>query len=773
MIGLRLYILTLLLVIGCHSLVVSQDAGTANNAAPAEIQLDPQLKLNREAIINKGSSEQMRIDAVMVMLVSDNPSARKILLDVLRERSNPAAQAAICKSLSLTRKKQHELLNKDDFVPGLMEVLTVGNTQLSKLAADSLLIYDFDRISEPLLKLANDVSLAPAARVNVIYALQLQPDKQAVLSLYALLDDPKQQISVAAEKALKTLGMPIDSDTASRERIIDEIRLKGTETFMRNWIGRKQEQIQQLESELAEMRKLYILALERIYETTGDNGKKGDFLVEQLSSSRVQVRLWALQKVYEWRIGKAVELPGQLEGVLLKLISDPDRDVRFKTAEILALMDKYQSADKLLTQIKVETDEQVKLELFGALGWACYYAYSSASAVNMPPEVRIQALKLSLGYLNDSNQATAQKGAEVLKKLLEQNGLSEEDVQQYLGSFVQRFTREKDNPDGKLRGELLNLMAGLCGQSVYKDKCAVLFKPMFEKSLRDETDLVRESAVQGLISIDKTKALTMLRQNFSNDSSARLRSKLIELAGEVGGPDDLGWLSEKLGNGEESDQAFKAILRIFNQANSDIVYRWVENLANRKGDNRPSNSQMISLLLVAQRKAQADKDQKMLIGIQQRLAGVFEANGSFEDAAKLYDSLVKSTDDPKQKRAYQDKLLGIYLRSGNIDQAKDMITIKLSLGDITADSVTAGQIIEFFKRVKNGSAETFLVSIESIKSEHQRPAWLKLVKSWRDKYGKKPEPMPEPKTSPATKPAPIPEKTAEATIKAETKDKTQ
>ncbi|GAI63731.1 unnamed protein product, partial [marine sediment metagenome] len=107
---------------------------------------------------------------------------------------------------------------------------------------------------------------------------------------------------------------------------------------------------------------------------------------------------------------------------------------------------------------------------------------------------------------------------------------------------------QKEKPDGALRGELLSAMASLCTQgSACKAKAAKLFEPLFVKALSDETALVRETAVDGLIYIDKTNALKRLRKDiFINDPSEILRKKLIELAGSNGGKEDLTWLAEKI-----------------------------------------------------------------------------------------------------------------------------------------------------------------------------------------------------------------------------------
>jgi len=49
--------------------------------------------------------------------------------------------------------------------------------------------------------------------------------------------------------------------------------------------------------------------------------------------------------------------------------------------------------------------------------------------------------------------------------------------------------------------------------------------------LRDASDSVRETAVDGLYNINKADALAVLRKGHVNDSSLAIRKKIIKMAG--------------------------------------------------------------------------------------------------------------------------------------------------------------------------------------------------------------------------------------------------
>src|SRR3989304_4189700 len=153
-------------------------------------------------------------------------------------------------------------------------------------------------------------------------------------------------------------------------------------------------------------------------------------------------------------------------------------------------MGELNSAQRLLTQLEVEQEDEVKIELFVAMG----YAFLPNLKVKIPDEIRKQALEWTVRYLAEQEPKKAQKGAEVMKKLLEQDGLTSAEVERYLGLLVERY--KMDKVDEGLRGELLRTMAGLWGpRSAYNAQSKKRFNPLFEEALSEPANLVREAAV--------------------------------------------------------------------------------------------------------------------------------------------------------------------------------------------------------------------------------------------------------------------------------------
>ena len=738
----RLYLVILLLVIGCQQagIGVNKPVSLANEAV-AEAELDKQLKINRDALL-KGTSEQMRIDAAAVMLFSEKPLARKILLAVLKQTENSAARVAVCKALSQTRAAQEPIKEKGDFIQPMLEILTTEEDfDRAKLAAEATLIFEYEQIQQHLEKIATDTSLSAKVRLNAIYALKLQPAKEAILKLMDLLDDPEKQIAGAAEKALISLNIPIGEDAGSRKQIRDEFNRMGRDEFLRVWKVRQQQEkrMRELVIQLNLWKGKYLFALGKIYSDFGDDAaKKGKFLAEHLGDSEVDVRLWALQKVSEWRKGTNPNLPDELGLILVSLISDQDRSVRLKTAKLLSLMEELNSAEKLLEQLKTEQDDEVKMELFVALGRACYYAFLPTSVVKVPKEIRKQTLEWAAEYLAGEEPKKARSGAEVIKKLLEQDGLTPAEVNKYLGLLVERYNQQKNKPDGALRGELLSAMADLCAQSVCQAESARLFKPLFEEALSDETDLVREAAVNGLVYIDKVKAIKILR-DFVKDNSEIVRKKVIELAGEVGNQDDLVWLREKIGLTAESEPAWQAMLKIFKRSEADVLAKWVGKFdlptTNTKG--KLSDEQKVSFLEMAERKAAGENKLKILRDIRKKLAELYKKSGDFEKAAEYLGMTLKDAQTAEEKESILAELMDAYLRWPNVKSAKDLVANCLLEKDLDPNSAIVGVIDNYLSSPPAGvDPEAVLEALTQINPPPERPKWLEQVKLWAGRLGR-------------------------------------
>ena len=738
----RLYLIILMLTIGCQQAGISSNtpafAANATNGASAKAKPDEQLEINKNALL-EGPSEEIRIKAATVMLSSENPLARKILIDALMQTKNSAARVAVCKALIQTRSSDGDIKNKEDFIQPLFSVFSTDVAAEAHLAAETMLIYKYDKIEQSLSEIVTDASKPVKTRINAIHALKLWPDMEATIRLIRLVDDPEKQVSAEAENALHSLGMPVGENYWTREQNISELRSKGRDEFLRDWLIRQEAQMRKMRDELNSWQSRYQSALGKIYDGISDDIARGKFLAEHLKSTEAVIKLWALEKVHQWRVASGTsKLPtDELEPILVKLISDPDRDVRLKTAGLSSLR-VMNSAQQLLTQLESEPDEQVKVELLDALGGACSFALLSSSPVNISPEIRKEALELAAKYLSEEDSGKARKGAEVIRKLLEPEGLTPEELDGYLGLLAKRYNQQKKNPDGALRGELLSAMAGLCIQSsAAKAKAATLFGPLFVEALRDETDFVRETAVDGLIYIDKASALKRLRKDFVNDPSEILRKKLIDLAGEIGGKEDLTWLADKIGSNSESGPAWQAMLKIFDSSDSGILNEWMDKFTSQNSKIKLSEEQKIAFLKKAETKAQGDNRTEMLKEVREKLAELYKRIGQFERAAEYLDRLYKTAVTSEEREAILPNLLDAYLRGSKLELSAELVRTCLSKEDLSPESAVLGSLNNYLSKPPPGAdPNAVLKALSGVKLSGARPKWQEWLKNWTARLGK-------------------------------------
>jgi len=731
----RLHFVVLLCTIGFYQVGPAQEATNAParvEETAAKPELTPELKLARNALLDKGSSEQMRVDAVGALLASEEPQGREILLDALLQTENGPARVAVCQVLSQARTNRQSISEKGQFIGPLLGVLSDENDSTAKLAAEATLMFDYDQIAEPLDKLLLDTSAPLGGRLNAVYVLQLRPDMRAAVKLLELVDNPESLVGAAARVALNVLGLEVGSDAAARAGIISMLREQGQEAYLRERLIRQRSEIQRKTAESMLWQDRYLSAQGKICDSIVDEGEKGKFVAGHLGASETTRKLWALKRLWLLRLdGKTTpKLTTEVGAALVSLISDSDRTVRLKTSELLSLMGQVNSVERLLAQLEVEKDDQVRTAVFSALGGACYYASLDTSPFKISAELRQKTLQWAEKYLSHSDAGKSQKGAAVIGRLLEQDGLTEEQSKTYLGVLSERYGREKGEADSTLRGELLGVMAGLCAQGAHSVESRTLFGPLFEEGLTDKADRVREKAVDGLIYINKAAAMERLRKAFYDDPSSRIRKKLIGLAAEVGGKADLPLLAEKIGSNGESELAWRAMMKIFSGSDGGVLVEWVDKLFALDKDNRPASEQMIAFLELAERKITGQSDFSTLEKVRESLVGLYLETSQIEKAAR-YQERLRDSAKPGRKEEFTEGLLEIYLRRVKPDLASKLMGEALETSDLDPNSALVQALDSYMSQPPAGSDPNGLYdALASLKVSQERPKWQQWLKTW-------------------------------------------
>jgi HEAT repeat protein len=727
----------MMLVIGCQQAGIAQEKPIVPvQSITTNAELDPQLKVNKDALLN-GSA-----DAATLMLFHDDPKAREILLDVLQRNENSPARMAVCKAMIQARVSRKTVKDAQDFIEPLLGVLDTENNLEAQLAAEATLIFGYDEIRDSLEKIFTDPNRPVKTKINAIHALKLQLDMMATIRLIELVDDTEKQVSVEAEKALRSLGIPVGENPETRRQNIDEIKQEGQSAFLRSQFIRQDAQMRGMRTELDLWQKRYKSELDKRYESINEDTARGDFLLTYLVDTETVVRLWALDKAYKWRVAPGSKLPEKLGPILIKMISDDSRDVRLITAELLALMHKLNSASPLLAQLEVEHDDQVKTKLFDALGVACYNAILSNPTASISPEikeVRSQTLVWASKFLFEEKPEKARSGAEVIRKLLSRDGLEPKEVDRYLGLLLERYNEQKNKSDGTLRGELLNEMAALCAQdSTYREKAAQLFEKLFVDALRDEANFVREVAVDGLGYINKTNALKLLRNDLINDPSITLRKKIIAFADAVGGTEDLNWLAEKIGSNSESEPAWQAMLKIFNGSDAGVLKEWIDKLTLPSSKVKLTNEQKIDFLKIAEA-AKGNSENKP--EIRRKLAELYYETAQFEQAADYFGILYEIAQTPESKEAILSKLLDSCFKGSKLERVAELVRNYLTQEDLDPNSIIVQSINNYFINPPVGPEPNEVLKVlVAIKTPQNRPKWQQQLEIWTQYLGKAKEP---------------------------------
>ena len=681
-----------------------------NNKASLDAEIEDstarQLSINKTALL-MGPGEQNRLNAALELLHHNQPQARQILIDALALADNLLARSAICRALVTSRTA---ISDKDNFKESLLDILRTSSGPEAQLAAEATLIFDYRDMADQLREMTIADGQNRQQKLNAIYALSLRPvDKEAVSTIVMLLGEQDKAVADAAQQALPYWIPP----GMEAHNILKYLRRKSQSEIVRDWIDFQEKEVRRLKQETAQWQKLYLTAINTEYEAA-DDARKLELLLARLAGDQTVVKLWALEK-FE-KLSGTVVLEDDFTPILMALISDSNRQVRLQTAKIFAKMSDTNPAEKLLEQLKIEQYDDVRLAIFEALGEACYFAFSPGSAIKLSDDIRTETLTWAEKFIAKDQLQPAKAGAEVIRKLLEPNGLKEEQIKKHLKLVAERYKRANQQEHTALRAELLHIMARICGQGIHRDKAAALFKTDFIEALTDsENASVRLAGVTGLINIDKTDALRVFKaKNLFADESASVRSAMIDIARQVGNVEDIEWLSPLIPGNGEGELAWQGVREILQRQSAKTIVEWIGKLKEIISEDRTRN-----LLEMAAKKAEAKNDPAMI-------------------------KIVNDTLYPMNLR--------LFLRTADHEKAAELIAENLEQADLSADSSLVKEIQKHLASSDiSDEQKTLLVEkLSAIKVDqtNPRPQWAGQLELFQKIVKPQPEPTPQAKPKP-------------------------
>jgi hypothetical protein len=722
-------------------IVLTQAAQAGQDALPQDAEKavvedegSRQLRIYSDTLL-QGASDSIRLDAAMGLLIRKDSAAQEVLLGALSAKDNPMAQTAVCRGLIKGRTLGAAEGSLEAFLLPLIDMLKNPDVSQARLAAEALLVYRFDQILAPLSALAGSSATDKQMRLNAIYAFQLRPEPEALKCLIQLLNDSDTEIVRGAELALQeSFGVPMGTSRDVWAKILKDLEKKDPTEIRRERLLRQETRLREIQADRDRWQKLYIGVVDKDFEAL-DAAAKTAYLQERLGADLTAIRLWALEKLQRYSAESAVALRDKL----LSLLSDDNRQVRLATAKTLSAMSALNPAEKLLARYKEETDPQVEMAIFEALGEACFFAFSPGSKISLPVEIKTQTLQIADSYAAKEDPEMAKKGAEVLRKLLELNGLTAVESQHFLQTILDRYISETKRK-GPIRGELLTTMARLCGQGGQKSEAAKLYAGIFKEALstKDDNNLVRQAAAMGMVNVDKTAAMQLFRElKLAEDSSPAVRLIMIDLSSQTGTADDLDWLFAQLKSNGQGEPAWQAILAVLQRQEAKVIVKWADQVE----QNIALSGQIADLLELAEQKAAAQKDELLVCQLQVRILKWYWNKGQYDQVIVYRDKLMQKN---VEKEYVQDALrqtdnytVEAYLQLRQFDKAAATTAELLKRNILGPNSELIEMISAYFasEKIVLEDKKSLLNALAEIPISLEQSWWQERLEQWRGSMG--------------------------------------
>ncbi len=722
------WIITLILL-GVMTLSPGLCAAEEEESIPGIALVDDaarQFRIYREALL-QGSTEEVRTDAAVGLLLNRDTASRDLLVSALRLSDNPGAGKAVCRALIKSRAVGTTIGSRDMFLEPLLERLVGSDTESARLAAEALLVFRFGDIDIRLNELSHDTKLDKRVRFNVIYALQIRPEPQALSNLIKLLDEPDTDVARAAEMSLQeAFGIPVGTGRQVWEQILNDLKQKSPDDIRRERLLRQEMKLREVQTERDRWQRLYLGVLDKQFETT-EEASRIAMALERLDSELPAIRLWSLEKLERY----PTSVQTVMRDKLLTLLNDESRLVRLKTARVLNNMSALNPAEKLLERFRQEKDPEVALAIFEALGEACFFAFSPGSKIELPAEVKLQTLEIAGGYLNADDVETAKKGAEIVRKILELNGLSQDLSVSYLERLVQRYQLSVQR-NSALRADLLGIMARLCERGAQRERAGKMYLPYFVEAIGlGDNPPVRLAAATGLSNLDKVQALRLFKQyNLALEGSPALRLIVIEAAGQAGQVEDLEWLSGLLGSNGQTEPVLPAFRAICQRASGAVSAEWASRL-----DKGGTQSVFVrELLELAEQKALGEKNEILMSEVRVRLAEWYASHQTPEQLAAYLGKIKTSGGSLVFPDETGARLLEALVFGGYYDAAAEIVNVRLERASLRRDSVVLAKLDEYFQslQVENEAKRGLLTKLMELKVSPSNSLWSSRIKIWKD-----------------------------------------
>jgi tetratricopeptide (TPR) repeat protein len=242
------------------------------------------------------------------------------------------------------------------------------------------------------------------------------------------------------------------------------------------------------------------------------------------------------------------------------------------------------------------------------------------------------------------------------------------------------------------------------------------------------------------VNMYKSGALRKLRENMANDSTVAIRQKLVDFVGELGGPQDLDWLAEKIGVAGEAEPAWQAMQKILKRSDLAVLADWKLKIDGLAAAGRLTVEQRIAFFMLVEQEAKSEKKADVLKEAQTRLAQLYLASKNFKQASEYWKNLLDAAAAEEERQQARGQLLRAYLGLASMEQAADLISKGLSAKDL--DLSRTGFVVQSIEEYLTSSTTTdpnvLLSVLQQIKVSDSAvsQAWRILLSGWFERFAK-------------------------------------
>jgi hypothetical protein len=277
--------------------------------------------------------------------------------------------------------------------------------------------------------------------------------------------------------------------------------------------------------------------------------------------------------------------------------------------------------------------------------------------------------------------------------------------------------------NGTLRADLLAVLAHLCGNGGAKQIACDMYEPLFREALivNSNTSL-RLAAAQGLSHVDKIGALELFKQNnLMDDESLAIQHVVISLAGQTGDSSDLEWLLASLADNGHADQVWISVKSICERQNARFLLNWLPILEATTGAKDEYTREILN---IAEQKATGEKDQYLLIKIQEKTISWYADRMGDEQGAAYIKGLGEQIAENDYSDQTKLQILRFSLYGDLPDIAIQVLLEKMLKANIPQHSPWYSTLEEYFSDpvVDVALKWQFFEELSSI-SIKSRPGW--------------------------------------------------